>query len=249
MKQVNLNTFDLFISDLHLCASRPHITHSFVQFLKNIASSARALYILGDLFEYWAGDDDISHADHHAIILALKALRESGTALYIMHGNRDFLIGDAFCKAIGATLLNDPVLLNLYGKQVLLSHGDDLCIDDVAYMQFKVRVRNPAWVQDFLSQPLSMRKVYIESVRMRSELEKKEKSVEIMDVNPEAVDALLKKYALPDYFIHGHTHRPNVHTLVVNDKEIKRYVLGDWYEQGSFLKLSDVGIENVYLTY
>lgn len=247
MKQVNLNTFDLFISDLHLCTSRPHITHSFIQFLKNTASSARALYILGDLFEYWAGDDDLSHVDHHAIILALKALRENETALYIMHGNRDFLIGDVFCKATGATLLNDPVLLNLYGKDVLLSHGDDLCIDDVAYMQFKAQVRNPIWIQDFLSQPLSTRKAYIESVRLRSEQDKKAKSAEIMDVNPKAVDALLQEYGLPDYFIHGHTHRPNVHRHVVSAKEIKRYVLGDWYEQGSYLKFSHAGIENVYL--
>lgn len=247
MQQANATTFDLFISDLHLCSSRPHITDSFITFLTTQATSARALYILGDLFEYWAGDDDIANPTNQAIINALRALTQHGTKLYLMHGNRDFLLGDAFCTATGATILNDPTLLNLYGKKVLLSHGDDLCTDDVAYIAFKAEVRKPEWITNFLSQPLAARKAYIESVRLRSEQEKKVKSLEIMDVNQAAVHALLQQHGYPDIFIHGHTHRPNVHTHTLDDKNIMRLVLGDWYEQGSYLKFSDQGCDNVYL--
>lgn len=247
MQQASPTSFDLFISDLHLCASRPHITHAFIAFLESAAAKARSLYILGDLFEYWAGDDDLTHTDHQRIIEALLALKNKHTALYLMHGNRDFLIGQAFCQATGGQLLTDPTLVHLFGHRVLLSHGDDLCTDDTAYMQFKQEVRHPTWISHFLSQPLAARKAYIESVRMRSEQEKKDKSLAIMDVNAIAVNHLLTEYALPDYFIHGHTHRPNIHTHVVSGKIITRYVLGDWYEQGSYLKCSASGFENVLL--
>jgi len=224
----------LFISDLHLCASRPHITQAFLNFLQNTASYAKALYILGDLFEYWAGDDDIEDAFHQQIIQGFQQLAHAGVPIFLMHGNRDFLMGDRFCKAAQLTLLNDPTPLEIYGKKVLLSHGDDLCTDDVAYQQFRHQVRNKVWQADFLSQSLTARKQQIEAIRARSEQEKSQKQMAIMDVNEAAVHALLSRYA-PDIFIHGHTHRPNHHVISVNGKTISRWVLGDWYEQGSFL--------------
>lgn len=230
----------LFISDLHLCASRPHITQAFLNFLQNTASHAKALYILGDLFEYWAGDDDIADAFHQQIIQGFQALANSGVPIFIMHGNRDFLIADHFCKAAQVTLLNDPTLIMLCGKKVLLSHGDDLCTDDVAYQQFRHQVRNRLWQADFLSQPLSTRKQQIEAIRARSEQEKSQKQMAIMDVNDAAVHALLSHYA-PDIFIHGHTHRPHHHIVNVDGKTMSRWVLGDWYDQGSFLLLNAEG--------
>lgn len=236
----------LFISDLHLCASRPKITAAFIEFLQHTASKAKALYILGDLFEYWAGDDDISDEFNLQIINAFKVLAESDIKIYFMHGNRDFLIADDFCRAAGITLLPDPSIINLHGQKVLLSHGDDLCTDDFAYQQFRVQVRDKQWQADFLSQPLQVRKKQIEAIRMRSEQEKSQKSSTIMDVNSDAVNALIRKY-LPDLLIHGHTHRPNRHSISLDGKLITRWVLGDWYEQGSYLVCDDSGCRNVGL--
>lgn len=232
----------LFISDLHLCASRPHITSAFLNFLKNTANKASALYVLGDLFEYWAGDDDID-AHHQSIITAFSSLANSGVKIYFMHGNRDFLIAENFCKSAHITLLNDPTLIDLYGKRTLLSHGDALCTDDVAYQSFRLQVRSPSWQAAFLSQPLLSRKQQIEAIRLRSELEKSQKSMLIMDVNQTAVEALMVAYDYPALFIHGHTHRPNEHHIALNGNNITRCVLGDWYEQGSYLECSEDGCE------
>lgn len=242
----NLQGSILFISDLHLCASRPHITQAFLAFLKDTASHAKALYILGDLFEYWAGDDDIEDAFHQQIIQGFRKLAHAGVAIFLMHGNRDFLIAEDFCKASQVTLLNDPTLLEMFGKKVLLSHGDDLCTDDIAYQQFRHQVRNKVWQADFLSQPLHLRKQQIEAIRARSEQEKSQKQMAIMDVNDKAVRALLARYE-PDIFIHGHTHRPNHHSIKLNGKSISRWVLGDWYEQGSFLVLNAEGCHSAEL--
>lgn len=236
----------LFISDLHLCASRPAITAAFVKFLQDTASKAKALYILGDLFEYWAGDDDIDDAFHRQIISGFKKLSDSGVDIFLMHGNRDFLIADDFCQMAGMTLLADPTMIDLYGKKALLSHGDDLCIDDVAYQQFRIQVRDKKWQHEFLSQPLQARKKQIEAIRARSELEKTQKSMEIMDVNAVAVNALLEKYQ-PDLLIHGHTHRPNQHSINLDGKLITRWVLGDWYEQGSYLACDKHGCKDMAL--
>lgn len=236
----------LFISDLHLCASRPYITAAFIEFLQNTASKAKALYILGDLFEYWAGDDDMSDEFNLQIINAFKALATSGNKIFFMHGNRDFLIADDFCRAAGITLLADPSIIDLHGQKVLLSHGDDLCTDDFAYQQFRAQVRDKQWQMDFLSQPLQIRKKQIESIRIRSEQEKSQKSLAIMDVNSDAVNALLRKYH-PDLLIHGHTHRPNRHSINLDGKLITRWVLGDWYEQGSYLVCDESGCRNVNL--
>lgn len=234
--------FSLLISDLHLCDSRPAITAQFLGFLQQQASQAEALYILGDFFEYWAGDDDL--AQHQPIIQALHTLSEQGTRLYFMHGNRDFLIGEAFAAAAGLTLLPDPTLVTLYGKRVLLSHGDALCTDDIAYQAFRRQVRAPAWQQTFLQQPLPARKAQIEALRQRSEHEKSGKEESIMDVNAEAVTALLREYDYPELLIHGHTHRPALHTLEVDGHRTDRWVLGDWYEQGSCLVVDRQGVRN-----
>ncbi len=242
----NLSDNTLFISDLHLCASRPAITAAFLQFLETTAVKVRALYILGDLFEYWAGDDDIDAAFHQQIITAFRKTADAGTSIYLMHGNRDFLIGESFCQLSGITLIPDPIMIDLHGQQALLSHGDDLCTDDVAYQQFRTQVRDTAWQQEFLSQPLALRKKQIEAIRARSEQEKTRKSMEIMDVNAEAVTSLLQKYQ-PDLLIHGHTHRPDCHTIQLGDRQIKRWVLGDWYEQGSYLACDDNGCRAVKL--
>ena len=241
----------LFISDLHLCDSRPHITTVFIQFLQNTAAKAQALYILGDLFEYWAGDDSIDAPSTktnnikigslQTIIHALRSLNKAGTQVFFMAGNRDFLISADFEKATGASILNDPSLVNLFGKSVLLSHGDALCTDDIAYQTFRKDVRSKTWQTDFLSQPLANRVAYIEQLRVRSEQEKSAKSMQIMDVNADAVERLFRQYDYPPLLIHGHTHRPNTHIYHFSGHTCERRVLGDWYEQGSYLMLNASG--------
>lgn len=237
----------LFISDLHLCSSRPAISEQFVAFLRSAAPQAEALFILGDLFEYWAGDDDLHDAHHGRIIAALRALADSGTAAYFMHGNRDFLLGADFAAASGMTLLTDPTALNLYGKRVLLSHGDELCTDDVAYQAFRQQVRAPAWQQQFLQQSLPARKAQIEALRLRSEQEKSQKTQSIMDVNAAAVDQLMREHDYPELLIHGHTHRPALHQFTVDGHASRRWVLGDWYEQGSCLRCDMHGCTSLML--
>ncbi len=228
----------LFISDLHLCDSRPHITNAFIQFLEKTAAKAQALYILGDFFEYWAGDDVIEFGLHQPIINALKNLSTNGVKVFFMAGNRDFLIGEGFARATGLHILPDPSVIMLYGKPVLLSHGDALCTDDVAYLEFRAQVRNTAWQTQFLSQPLATRIATIEQLRIKSEQEKSTKSMQIMDVNAVAVGDCLRRFSYPPLFIHGHTHRPMQHFHTVDGKTCERWVLGDWYEQGSYLELS-----------
>jgi UDP-2,3-diacylglucosamine hydrolase len=237
----------LFISDLHLCDSRPHITKSFIEFLEKTASKAQALYILGDLFEYWAGDDAIKTGAMQASIHAIHSLVLRGIPIYLMHGNRDFLIAEGFAKATGIKILPDPSIMTLYGKPVLLSHGDALCTDDIAYQKFRLEVRNETWQTQFLSQPLANRIAYIEQLRTKSEQEKSTKSMQIMDVNSTAVNNLLREFSCPPIFIHGHTHRPYKHIHKLDGKICERWVLGDWYEQGSYLKLSKNGCETQLL--
>lgn len=230
----------IFISDLHLCDSRPHITAAFIEFLELTATKAQALYILGDLFEYWAGDDTIEVGAQQTSIDALRRLSEN-VPVFFMAGNRDFLIGDGFSKATGITILPDPSLISLYGKPVLLSHGDALCTDDTAYQVFRTEVRNETWQRQFLSQPLEARIAFIEQLRAKSEQEKSTKSMQIMDVNAIAVEDLLRQYDYPQLFIHGHTHRPNTHVYHLAGHTCERRVLGDWYEQGSYLMLNADG--------
>ena len=231
----------LFVSDLHLCETRPHITQAFIHFLETTATQSQTLYILGDLFEYWAGDDAITVGKQREVIAALKQLSGKKTNVYLMHGNRDFLLGETFAKATGMTLLPDPSLVTLYGKPVLLSHGDELCTDDVAYQKFRQELRSDGWQAAFLKQPLDKRIATIEQLREKSEQEKSAKSMLIMDVDQNAVEALLAQYHFPPIFIHGHTHRPNKHLHTMHENTCERWVLGDWYEQGSYLRLDSSG--------
>jgi UDP-2,3-diacylglucosamine hydrolase len=231
--QYAANQADLFISDLHLCASRPHITHVFLNFLNSTARQARALYLLGDVFEYWAGDDDL--ASHQAAVDGLRDLADSGVAVYLMHGNRDFLIGQGFCAAANLKLLPDPCVIDLHGVRTLISHGDALCSDDIDYQAFRLTVRDKNWQTAFLQRSLSDRKEQIAAMRARSEQEKSHKASDIMDVNPQALNRLLRAHGYPERVIHGHTHRPMRHDLSLDGHAITRWVLADWYEQGSYL--------------
>jgi UDP-2,3-diacylglucosamine hydrolase len=241
----NEKPHSLFISDLHLCASRPAVTRAFLDFLEATARRAEKLFILGDLFEYWAGDDDLDSPEHQAIIQAFKALSTQGVEICLIHGNRDFLMGEAFSQRAGVKILHDPSALVLYGWRILLSHGDALCTDDLEYQQFKKMVRSQDWQANFLGQPLQTRKAQIEALRRQSEQEKSNKSSAIMDVNQGAVEALLTDFDYPALLIHGHTHRPQVHQLSINGHDCARIVLGDWYDQGSCLSLDETGFRNI----
>ena len=230
----------LFISDLHLCASQPLSTQLFVQLTRDIAPKADALYILGDLFEYWAGDDDLNAPFHQQVIAAIRALSKNGTPVYIMHGNRDFLMDEQLAQACHATLLQDPALIDLYGTPTLLTHGDALCTDDREYQAFRQQVRQPAWRNNFLAQPLTQRKAQIEQLRKMSEDQKQTKSMEIMDVNLAAVAELFRTHHYPR-LIHGHTHRQKHHLHEVDGKTCDRWVLGDWHATGNALRCDAEG--------
>jgi len=230
----------LFISDLHLSTDHAHSLAAFHRFIDTLASRADTLYILGDLFEYWAGDDDLDTPFHAEVTGKLHRLAASGVKIYLMHGNRDFLMGETLAQAAGATLLADPTLLDLYGTPTLISHGDTLCTDDVEYQQFRIRVRSAIFQGKFLAQPLSERKAYIEQLRRQSNEAKQHKSTEIMDVNDNAVAALLSEYHYPR-LIHGHTHRPNRHEHLVDGHTCERWVLSDWDGETSALRCDAQG--------
>ncbi len=239
------NPQTLFVSDLHLNSQQPQITKRFLKFLSSKAPSADALYILGDLFEYWAGDDDLDDPLNRRVVDALADVAAQ-TLLYFMHGNRDFLIGAAFARECGAELVNDPMLIDLYGTPTLLMHGDLLCTDDLRYQDFRKQVRDPAWQQQFLAKPLDERKALIEGLRKMSEEEKGGKSAAIMDVNLETVAATLRTHGYPR-LIHGHTHRPAQHTHMVDGKSCERWVLTDWGKRAGYLRVSPAGCESVAL--
>lgn len=225
----------LFISDLHLCPTRPQITRLFERFLHELAAPAQALYILGDLFEYWAGDDDLADPFNARIVQLLEDTAAGGTRIHVMHGNRDFLLGSLFMEMTGATLLPDPSLIDLHGTPTLLMHGDTLCTDDAEYQRFRALVRDPQWQADFLAQPLARRKAQIEALRRRSETEKSMKPADIMDVSADAVAAVLRAHRYPR-LIHGHTHRPARHEHRIDGMLCERWVLHDWYESGGYLR-------------
>ncbi|MGH8378387.1 MAG: UDP-2,3-diacylglucosamine diphosphatase [Gammaproteobacteria bacterium] len=225
----------LFISDLHLDPARPQITQLFLDFLKTEARAAEALYILGDFFEIWLGDDDPD--PHHARVIAgVRELANRGVPVYFMHGNRDFLIGERFARAAGCTLLPDPHLVNLYGLPTLLMHGDTLCTDDVEYQAFRKMVRDPARQQAFLAKSVEERRIFMTQARAATRLHSQTKAEFIMDVNQQAVEHEMKRYGVTR-LIHGHTHRPAVHEFQSGGTGKMRIVLGDWYEQGSMLKV------------
>lgn len=229
----------LFISDLHLDGSRPDITDQFVQFLEQEATQADALYILGDLFEAWIGDDD-PDPDKRRALDALKHLTDRRVPCYVMHGNRDFLMGKRFCSATGVQLLDDGTVVDVYGKRVLLMHGDTLCTDDPDYQRLRRIVRNPVVKLLLRSLTLRQRQRLAEKMRAGSKahIESMDKSRPyIMDVNADAVADVFRRYRV-DWLIHGHTHRPAIHEVDVDGRRVTRIVLGDWYDQGSVLRWS-----------
>lgn len=231
-------THSLFISDLHLSADHPLTMAAFSQFISTEAPKAEALYILGDLFEYWAGDDDLYDPFHQQVIDALKGL--TGTQVYLMHGNRDLLMGKKLAKACNAELLDDPTLADLYGTPTLLTHGDMLCTDDIEYQQFRKHVRSAEFQNEFLARPLEARKAYIEQLRKQSDIEKQHKGMDIMDVNIDAVASLLREHGYPR-LIHGHTHRLKRHEHQVDGHLCERWVLGDWDTQANALYVDASG--------
>ena len=236
----------LFISDLHLDAARPDITAQFLEFLRTDARNARALYILGDLFEAWIGDDD-PDADKQRVQSALRELTASGVPCYVMHGNRDFLLGKRFLANTGCQLLNDPQTIELGDRRVLVLHGDLLCTDDHAYQRLRRRVRNPL-VQFVLRHlPLGTRQSLAAKMRAGSKAHianamQANAMQSIMDVNDDAVARAFDEHAVR-LMIHGHTHRPAVHRVQTAHGEATRIVLGDWYTQGSVLRFDDNGFQ------
>ena len=230
----------LLISDLHLCPSRPQTSRLFRDFLSGPARQAEALYILGDLFEYWAGDDDLDDPFNAGISAELRNLSDSGVPLFFMAGNRDFLAGERFARAAGLTLLPDPALVEVAGTTALLMHGDTLCTDDAAYQVFRAEVRSPEWRQAFLALPLAQRKAQIEALRRESEAQKQIKPLDIMDVNLDAVLQTLTSHRCAR-LIHGHTHRPAHHRLEIEGDTRERWVLPDWYVKGGYLSCDTGG--------
>jgi len=224
----------LFVSDVHLDAAAPRATDQFLSFLHAEAAGAEALYILGDLFEAWVGDDDQEPANER-VCRALRALTAGGVACFALHGNRDFLLGAGFCARSGCRLLSDPVIAQLDGERVLLTHGDALCTDDHAYQELRTIVREPAWQQRFLALPRATRELLADEARAGSRRHTGRTVPDIMDVNPAAVITAFRA-ARVRRMIHGHTHRPGVHDLEVDGAPAQRIVLGAWYEQGSYLR-------------
>ena len=230
----------LFISDLHLDESRPGIVAQFERFLGATAPGAEALYILGDLFEYWVGDDGLALPFPRRMADALKrAAREM--PVRFMHGNRDFLVAQEFSRDTGVELIADPTQIDLYGTGTLLLHGDTLCTDDHEYQAFRSQVRNPAWQKQMLAMPIAQRVAMAKGLREKSESAKGGKSMEIMDVAPAAVERAFADCGC-DVMIHGHTHRPARHELMVGGRKRVRWVLPDWYERGGYLEASPEGI-------
>lgn len=217
----------LFISDIHLSPYQPATAERLLAFLAGPARTAPSLTILGDLFDYWAGDDDLDDPFNARIVAALRALADSGVDVSFMAGNRDFLIGAAFATAAGLDLLADPCIRDIAGTPTLLTHGDLLCTDDADYQIFRRQVRAPAWRSQFLAKPLGVRKAEIEALRASSEREKKIKPLAIMDVNPAAVAAMLRQHQVRT-LIHGHTHHQGQHTHMLDGQACARWVLGDW---------------------
>ncbi|MEH6471974.1 MAG: UDP-2,3-diacylglucosamine diphosphatase [Halopseudomonas sp.] len=229
----------LFISDLHLQSERPHITRAFFDFLDQHARHADALYILGDFFNVWLGDDDHT-ALSQEVASRLKQLSTSGTSVYLMHGNRDFLIGQDFCRQAGATLLDDPSTIDLYGTQTLLMHGDSLCLGDESYQRYRRIIRSPLirWLQHIV--PLSLRRRIASGIKSKSGEAKRYKSAQLMDVTASEVTRQLQSHNL-SLLIHGHTHRPKIHQRHHNNQHLQRIVLGDWESHGWYLEWHDSG--------
>jgi UDP-2,3-diacylglucosamine hydrolase len=228
----------LFISDLHLIQDRPAANERFFGFLEDEARGAAALTILGDFFEYWIGDDDLADPFHAIVAGLLRDLTRSGTALFLMHGNRDFLLGNEFCQATGGKLLEDPSVVDLQGESVLLMHGDTLCTDDLDYQNWRRTARSAAWQKEFLAKSIPERRAAVMGLREKSKEVIQAKPADIMDVNDGAVEEAFRRHGVTR-LIHGHTHRPGKHTLKVDGRTCERWVLPDWYGRGGYLTVED----------
>lgn len=229
----------LFISDLHLEAGRPDIGEQFLAFLAGPSREAEALYVLGDLFETWIGDDD-PNPYYAQMKAAIRELSDSGVPVFFIHGNRDFMIGERFAAEAGITLLGDPHLLSLHGEQVLLSHGDAMCTDDLEYQQVRAMTRNPDWQAMMLSKSIEERIAFATQAREQSLARNEVLAEEIADVNQVAVEQAVRESGA-DVLLHGHTHRPAVHPFHVDERPVHRIVLGDWYDQGSMVEWDEDG--------
>jgi UDP-2,3-diacylglucosamine hydrolase len=234
----------LFISDLHLAGERPQTTRQFFDFLRGEAARAQALYVLGDLFEYWVGDDELqaAGADPLAADVAqgFRRLTDSGVPAWFMHGNRDFLVASGFLAASGMRFLEDPSVVEVGGERVALLHGDTLCTDDRAYQEWRRTARSSAFQDDFLAKPLAERHRVVGGMREKSKAVTAATAMEIMDVNPDAVRDVFRRLDVRR-MVHGHTHRPALHELEIDGKRCERWVLPDWYGRGGYLAWDDVG--------
>jgi len=236
----------LLISDLHLEQERPDISRAFLHFLDTRARQAEALYILGDFFEVWIGDDAMTPFQR-GIAEALRRLSDSGTRIYLMHGNRDFLLGKAFCREAGCTLLGDPHVANLNGEKVLLMHGDSLCTLDLGYQKMRRLLRNPLSLFILRNLPLNTRHKLARKLRSESRSQTRMKASDIVDVTPEEVQRVMAQYGVKT-LIHGHTHRPALHELQVDGQPARRIVLGDWDKQGWALQVDESGFNQAPFT-
>ena len=225
----------LFISDLHLDGARPHIVEDFERFCAGEARAADALYVLGDLFEAYIGDDDDATLNAR-IADALHGVADAGVPVHFIVGNRDFLLGKAYARRCGMDLLDDGVVIDLHGTPTLILHGDVLCTDDAAYLAFRKQVRDPAWQAAFLARPLAERRAFAAQARDASRAHTSRTDMAIMDVNQQAVEYALRRAGVTR-MIHGHTHRPAIHDVTLDGEPAQRIVLGDWYEQGSVLRV------------
>lgn len=235
----------IFISDLHLDAARPRIVEQFERFLEEVAPRSDALFILGDLFEYWVGDDSITLPFPALIAARLKAA-STRVPISFMHGNRDFVAAAGFSAGTGARLIGDPTEIDLYGTRTMLMHGDTLCTEDTAYQAFRKQVRDPKWQAAALARPIEERIAMAQDLRLKSEGAKQGKAMAIMDVAPGTVEQVFRESGCT-LMIHGHTHRPARHVHHVDGTERVRWVLGDWYERGSYLEATRAGIRSVEL--
>ncbi len=231
----------LLVSDLHLEDSRPDITRAFFSLLEQFEGKVDRLFILGDFFEIWLGDDALTPTAKQ-VAEQLKQFSRSGCGIFIMHGNRDFLLGEQYAHDCGAELIHEPCLTEIGGQQCLLMHGDSLCTDDQLYMDFRKMVRNPAWQAEFLSKTLEERIAFGKQARDQSQEDAQDKSYEILDVNQDEVIRVLQEFEVP-LFIHGHTHRPDRHLVKVDGRQCERIVLGDWYKQGWYIIADDSTLE------
>jgi len=227
----------LFISDLHLTADRPAMIELFSQFINQRAIHAKALYILGDFFEYWLGDDDPAEGLDD-VFSAFDTLNAHNIPVFFIHGNRDFLAHTAFEKRAHCQIIPDPSIININKTEVILMHGDSLCTDDISYQEFKKTVRTEQWKKDFTAKTITERKEIVKSLRATSKAETSRKDEEIMDVNQNAVENVFTTQKL-NWLIHGHTHRPDIHQFIINDQTVTRIVLGDWHDQGSVLSIKE----------